>query len=312
MHRGLVGARQLVGAPYLADPELRREYEAEIAPRTLATLGKLLPELYLASHPAPARVLDLGAGTGAVGSALRDYFGDGVDVVAVDRVPGPGILVADLARGLPPVEGRFDLVVAAHLLNELYVDAPLAERVEALAQRLLAWCRAFIGEGGMALVIEPALKETSRALLAVRDRMIGSGLRVVAPCLWAGACPALERERDWCHDAAPSLTTGGPRVDFSYLALRTTGEPSADPALFRIVSDRLVEKGRLRLYGCGPVGRHALVLLDKHATPRNAAFGELARGDLARVSGTQFARDGLRLTTESTVARYVPAEKSSL
>ena len=38
VHRGLTGARTLVGTRYLSDPALRAEYEAEIAPRTRAAL----------------------------------------------------------------------------------------------------------------------------------------------------------------------------------------------------------------------------------------------------------------------------------
>src|SRR3712207_8219094 len=39
-------------------------------------------------------------------------------------------------------------------------------------------------------------------IVAVRDGLVGAGFFVVAPCFWQGACPALERERDWCHAAA--------------------------------------------------------------------------------------------------------------
>ena len=304
IHRGLTGARALVGAPYLADPELRREYAAEIAPRTGAALAKILAEVYGPDSAAPARALDLGAGTGAVGGALRARFGASLDVVAVDRVASPGIVVADLARALPAVEGRFDLIVAAHLLGELFLAEGPSERTEARARRVLAWCRAFLDDGGALILLEPALRETSRALLAVRDRLIVSGLAVVAPCFWAGPCPALARERDWCHDAAPA--PGAPRVDFSYLVLRASASAIPAPTLFRVVSDPLVEKGRLRLFGCGPAGRQALVRLDRAATSANAAFDALERGDVATIAGARFAADGLRVTPEAVVMRRAP------
>ena len=121
MHEGLVGARALVGTPYLADHELRREYERDIAPRTRAALAKILPEVYPEDTVAPGRALDLGTGTGAASEALRAHFGASLDVVAVDRVAAPGVVIANLASELPSVEGRFDLIVAAHLLGELYL-----------------------------------------------------------------------------------------------------------------------------------------------------------------------------------------------
>jgi SAM-dependent methyltransferase len=345
VHEGLVGARKLVGTAYLASPKLRDEYARDIAPRTEAALARIMDELYgpgtpderpagfparpwpagevgRASSPArpidlqsgtsavrlappPARVVDLGAGTGAVGRALRARFGERLPVIAVDVLPAPGVLRADLSTGLPDVDGRFDLIVAAHLLNELFVDQSPAERVELRARRVLAWSRSLLAARGLMVLIEPALRATSRELLAVRDQLLAAGLEVVAPCLWKGPCPALARDRDWCHDAAP--IEHGARVDYSYLVLRepsavgTASDPGPDPTLFRIVSDPMVEKGRLRLFGCGPAGRHPLVRLDRHASPSNAPFDTLHRGDIAKIAGTQMAGDGLRIAADSTV-----------
>jgi len=309
MHEGLVGERALVGQPYLRDPDLRQEYAAEIAPRTEVALAKVLREVF-AERPARAvRVLDLGAGTGAAGAAVRAFFGAGAEILSVDRVPGSGAIVADVGAPGPirGVAGRFELIVAAHLLNELFLAMPPAERASARTERVRAWCETLLAPGGTMVILEPALRETSRELLAVRDQLVAGGLHVVAPCLWQGPCPALARERDWCHDVTyeppPIIGQRPRRVDFAYLALRTTGEPSQDPSLFRVVSDRLEEKGRLRLYGCGPAGRHPLVRLDRHHTESNAAFADAERGDLIRVSDTTIAGDGLRVGPDSTVIR---------
>jgi hypothetical protein len=325
IHRGLTGARDLVGTKYLADPGLRREYAQEIAPRTGAALAKILAELFGDGDAPPARALDLGAGTGAVGAALRTRFGGALDVVAVDRVAAPGIVVADLSRDLPRVDGRFDVVVAAHLLGELFLGEATPEgRAEARTRRVLAWCRAFLADRGVAILIEPALRETSRGLLAVRDRLVAAGLHVLAPCFWTGPCPALTRERDWCHDAAPGQPgIAGARIDFSYLVLSASAAAPTPETRVRVVSDRLVEKGRLKIFGCGPTGRHAYVRLDRVASPANAAFADLERGDVADVgspnaaagpdaaggpkasgpkaSSTTPAADGLRVGPETEV-----------
>jgi hypothetical protein len=155
------------------------------------------------------------------------------------------------------------------------------------------------------ILLEPALRETSRALLEVRDRLVVSGLHVVAPCFWAGPCPALARPRDWCHDTArdEAGARAGQRVDFTYLVLRAEPAPVVPETTFRIVSDRLVEKGRLKVFGCGPAGRHAIVRLDRATSPANAALDELERGDVADVAGTRFAADGLRVVAETRVSR---------
>ena len=301
IHRGLVGARKLVGKPYLADPELRGEYEREIAPRTKAALAKILAEVFPADALQPDRALDLGTGTGAAAEAMRAYFGAGLQVVGVDRVASPGVVKTDLAVALPPIEGRFDLIVAAHLLGELFVDRPPDERVDARAQRVHAW-EALLAPGGTLILVEPALRDTSRDLLAVRDQLLAlSDLNIVAPCFWTGACPALARERDWCHDVV--AVPGGPRVDFSYLVLRDRWRPLPGDLRYRIVSDPMPEKGRLKLYACGPTGRHLFARLDRHASPANAAFADLQRGDAARIAGAITAGDGMRVEPTTAVAR---------
>jgi ribosomal protein RSM22 (predicted rRNA methylase) len=305
VHRGLVGERALVGTSYLANPELRRQYEAEIAPRTRAALARILAE-HAGRLAGVRRVLDLGAGTGAAGLAVRAGLGAAIEVVSVDRVAATaGAIVADLRqpRRPPGVEGRFDLVVAAHLLNEL--GLPLTER----AAVVYAWARELLAEGGHLLLLEPALQATSRDLLQLRDRLVPAGFFVVAPCLYQGACPALERERDWCHASAPWLPedagsrAGRSRVDYSYLLLSRAGEPATDRRLFRVVSDPLPEKGRLRIFGCGPAGRHPLVRLDRERSAENQELDQVARGDLLVAGPTEKAGDGLRITQATKVQR---------
>jgi len=322
VHEGLVGERALVGTAYLADPRLRAEYAAEIAPRTVVALGKVLRELEAAAYVPPgaegawrrpgARLLDLGAGTGAVGQALRAHLGGGgahVNLLAVDRIAGavPGVIAADVTdvARLAELGGPFALVVAAHVLNELWVALPEAERLERLGRLVARWCEDLLDEGGALVLLEPALRETSRALLGVRDRLVAAGLRVVAPCFFAGPCPALARERDWCHDAAVAPANGR-RIDFSYLVVRAPGAgptAAADATAVRVVSDPRPEKGRLRIYGCGADGRHAFIRLDRHASEANAALDRAKRGDVLHIARTSFAQDGLRIGADTEVRK---------
>lgn len=349
IHEGLVGARALIGTAYLADPGLRSEYARDIAPRTGAALGKILRQLYPEkghrqqggegregevgeTHSGRRRMLDLGAGTGAAGEAARSHFDGKLELVSVDQVPLlPSVLAMDVTD-VPALSraasrgGPFDLVVAAHVLNELFLDQEPAQRSARLSELVGRWCQRLLSDGGNLVLIEPALRETSRMLLAVRDQLLASGLHIVAPCFLTAPCPALLRERDWCHDAAPPLAATplhglqalppataarvAPRhehrVDFSYLVVRASGEPTKDLSLFRVVSDPLPEKGRLKLFACGLSGRQPLVRLNRHLSPTNSPLDTLARGDVAQITKTTFAQDGLRLGPETTVRKTNP------
>jgi hypothetical protein len=290
-----VGQRALVGTTYLADVNLRQEYEQEIAPRTVAALEWIFARQTL---PAPRRVLDMGAGTGAASRVTRTRWPE-AEVVSVDRVAGPGIVRADVTRGLRPsgVGGTFDLIVAAHLLNELPLD------LEGRTRLVLGWCRELLADQGAVVLVEPALRATSRALLGVRDRLIAAGLFVEAPCLWQGPCPALVRERDFCHASAGALVHSRSRVDFSYLVMRKQGAAPVDPTVFRVVSDAMKDKGRLRLFACGPAGRLLITRLDRDRGPGNEVIDEVERGDVIRMGGATVQSDGLRCGRDCTVEK---------
>ena len=295
IHRGLVGARELVGEDYLADADLRREYDSEIAPRTVAALGRILAQTAISR---PRRALDLGAGTGAAGRAVCAQWPD-VELVAVDKVAGPGVVRADVARAIRPagVAGHFDLIVAAHLLNELSLD------LDGRARLVAGWCRELLEAEGTCILVEPALRETSRALLGVRDRLLAAGLFVAAPCLLQGPCPALLRARDFCHMSAAAVAQGRSRVDFSYLVLRKQGAAKVDAAQFRVVSDPMKDKGRLRLFACGPAGRLLVTRLDRDRSPANQMFDEIERGDVVKVAGAVAQADGLRCGRDTAIER---------
>jgi hypothetical protein len=62
------------------------------------------------------------------------------------------------------------------------------------------------------------------------------------------------------------------------------------------------EKGRLRLFICGPQGRHPLIRLTRYRARENVAFERAKRGDAISIEDVEQAADGLRVTPNSTVA----------
>ena len=293
----------------LAAPVPARDADRDLAARalffTLADAPKIgLPIAELDARglvPAsdPLAVLDAGAGCGALTFGVHAALpGRRLDVTAVDADLGALDVLgrvarhlplavrtvrADVTAALPP--GPFDLCLAGSVLNELPEDARLP-LVEALVARTRP--------GGATILLEPALRLTSRALHHLRDAIIARGIaHVFAPCTRAGDCPALAHPRDWCHEDRPfdppprlrglaarlGLRQGGQK--FSYLTLRAGPGTVADGAL-RIVSGALDRKGTVERIGCGTAGWVRLRELKRN---KPVALASAHRGDLLHPDG---------------------------
>jgi SAM-dependent methyltransferase len=325
---GLTRERQLAGARYMDDPRLLGAYLLFYWPVSYAQGRQVLGEL-----PVRARsVLDLGSGPGPLSFAALDA--GSAEVTAADR-SRPALALArelaieaaealatrewDAARGGElPVSG-VDAVLAGHFLNELFGSGePALGRRATLVEQALAALR----PGGSVVLIEPALRDTSRELLKLRDVLVRRGFAVRAPCLFRGDCPALVKSSDWCHaerawsmpplleQLAHAAGLHKEALKMSYLILAPKREPWREPPTgrsFRIVSEPLEGKGRQRFMGCGPEGRMGLALQEKHRTEENGAFFRLKRGDVVSLTEAEPRGDGLTLTERSAVRVIAPA-----
>ena len=325
LSHGLTRDRKLAGARYLDDDRLLGAYLLFYWPISYLQARGVLSEL----PRRPRSALDLGSGPGPVAFAALDA--GAAEVLAADRSARALAAARRLAAaageplgtrewdpqrrgGLAPLLGdrKVDLVTLGHVVNELFAGPDAVERRAALLEEAVDR----LSPHGSVVVIEPALRETSRALLEVRDRLVSRGFAVRAPCLFRGACPALVRPTDWCHaerpvDPPPLVEEIGRRaglrkeaVKMSYLVLAPRGDAWAEPPagrIFRIVSEPLPSKGRLRYMGCGPEGRLGLALQEKDVRPANQRFERLLRGDVVALTGVEPRGDGLRLGPESEV-----------
>jgi hypothetical protein len=187
-----------------------------------------------------------------------------------------------------------DLVLCQTALNELLIDERHAAAAVDLVER---WSRT-----APLLVIEPALRTTTRALMALRDELLArGGLRVVAPCPHQGPCPMLAKPADWCHEARRIEPT--PRVAaidrivgrrdgralFAFLATEPAGAArtpasEASPTRLRILTEPLGSRGKTERVLCGSDGAlHLVRLLDREVRDGNRAFLDLERGETVSI-----------------------------
>ncbi|MBM4283404.1 MAG: hypothetical protein FJ137_22560, partial [Deltaproteobacteria bacterium] len=145
----------------------------------------------------------------------------------------------------------------------------------------------------------------ARRLQRLRDAWVTAGdVVVLGPCPHRDPCPALVRERDWCHDVLekrlpPRLAAFARAVgrDADVMAAswlvgaRADGDVRAGDGVV-VIGEPQRDKGRVRLPVCGPAGLRFVQALKRHrgafdtvaALPRGARLPPLAAdGDTAHV-----------------------------
>lgn len=353
LSRLLTRGREDLPAAYLKDPALRNAYLHYFFPANRAKVHLPLAELGL--HPKgiferkQLRILDIGSGPGTSVLGILDHFSlrgqaAGLSFTAIDPVQenltlleslyyahpasraadGLRVLKArieDLPAGL---SGAYDLIVLSNVVNELF--AGREERIERRSDIIDAILGKTLAADGSCIIIEPALRETSRDLLMLRDVLRGRGLTVYSPCLGKGACPAIGNPKDWCHEDIPwdppevvrevdkLIGLRKDSLKFSYLVLRKDGRSLTDvfgEDTFRVVSEPLVSKGKLEFYLCGAGGRKLAMRQDKDRTGGNDAFGVLMRGMIVRCSGLEDEGKRFKVLKETVVAVLFPNKESA-
>lgn len=333
----------VVGGASGPDAGKRLPLEARIAfsfardvPKGAAAVRELVATKALTMpQDRPLRIVDLGAGLGAmtwgIVRALEAAGASGsVEVLLVDEDEAALSAAKAIAAKIEASFGaralrvsvrtrtslihegmslpQADLVVLGQVLSELDVGVEPEARVLRHATILAELLRTVVAPHGALVVVEPALRDRSRHLQAVRDRLTTrENVALFAPCLHAKPCPSLAAEGDWCHDdlrvdlpawLVPLARASGLRfqgLTFSYLVVRPTPEttslaamlPERDPSRvhLRVVSNVIRSKGKTEIFACTEGGeRLRLRRLDRDAEGASAAWDELSRGDVVALS----------------------------
>lgn len=320
---------------YLGDPGYTAAYLSYFLPVNLCKIQVLLDELspdsIFEGRSDRIAVLDLGCGPGTGALAVLDWLHlrkpdhvSTLSVVAADAsrealeqaealwgayCRGGGIIGAKLQAWEGNLErlekgqlgdrirqgGPYDLIILANCLNEIFAGS--ADATTARAQ-LLSDLLPLLAPHGTMMIVEPALRETSRQLHQVRDRLLQEKrCTVYSPCLHEKNCPALANPDDWCHEERawepPAMIR---KIDqevgfikdalkFSYLLLRTDGKTIVErrPDLYRVVSELRELKGEKRAWLCNELGRQEVGRQDRLASAQNESLDQWHRGAIVQI-----------------------------
>ncbi|HEC78624.1 MAG TPA: methyltransferase domain-containing protein [candidate division WOR-3 bacterium] len=258
-------------------------------------------------------ILDVGCGEGA--GMLGVYYGLGESkktlMVGLDdsknmlkkcytvmsriKEKNPALSVKLLRRkisdGLIKMKEKYDIVVLANSLAEIFPQQEIPVRfIERIFKNT--------SEDGLVIILEPALRHTSRRLMKLRDILIRKEkFHILLPCLHNNICPLFElrKHKEWCHHSFfwnppdymkiidQELNREIKLLKFSYLVLGREKPPDDYENDFLVVSRLLKEKGKKKCFLCTRNGRVELLRLNRFKSSLNNQFDEIKKGDVLTI-----------------------------
>jgi SAM-dependent methyltransferase len=297
--------KSLIGQDYFADPNLLGAYILYQwvihYQQGLSIIGEL--------PTTPRRVLDVCSGAAPFAFAALRHGAQ--EVIATDHNAMALKLGGEICGryGLPlsvrkwnckqhcPIEGKFDLIILGHCLEELFP----AER-KGWQEEQLKFLKNLIDKltpNGYLMITESSFGESNKRVLQLRDTLVEDGVPVQAPCVWRGECPALktanspcyaQREMEKSHlikeiQRGASINLGSLKMSYVIFRNPTAGWPDlGDKKLYRVISPPVEAFGGKRFYLCGTDGKKQLGSRLENHPVESRAFEYLRRGELISFS----------------------------
>jgi ribosomal protein RSM22 (predicted rRNA methylase) len=291
--------------------------------RTLFPLQELIHFRQWTPSRSDIHLLDLGSGAGAAGFAasrtLQEAFpNQRLHLTLVDQEKHLLHLGENLCRDAlsphspklslskhcadftqisswkPSGQAKWDLITISFSLNEAFSGKS--------SENLLPWLhelKSCLKPGGILLILEPSLKESSLRLETLRNLIANSDdWRIWGPCLHHQTCPLLAEGKYWCHEVRrwrlprtvqminQHLRLTPEELKFSFLLLGQKAAPSVPPSAtsFRMIAPMSAQHGKLLTRGCNSQGEAAEYdLLTRHLDRAQIrSLNQLERGSLVQ------------------------------
>lgn len=338
LRNGLENDKSLIGQDYFSKRELLAAYllyQWVIHYQQGISLINELPRT-------PRRVLDICSGPAPFSFAALKQGAS--EVTAIDQNQTALELGAEICGryGLPlgvrkwkgpdttlPDTGHYDLIILGHCLEELFpsnqsnAESKQRQFVKGLLNRL--------SPNGFLLLVESSLQDVNQRMLRMRDALVAEGVPVQAPCVWRGACPALQTANSPCYaqrefekpylvkeiQRAASINLGSLKMTYLILRSPKSSWPHLpEKNLYRIISPPVESHHGTRYYLCGTDGKKNL---GSHLTQHpheSRAFEYLRRGELISIEGalekphSLDVIEGTKLSVEAACGKPLPEEES--
>jgi ribosomal protein RSM22 (predicted rRNA methylase) len=273
----LVAAREALTQVYkvggvspFANKEKRLAYLGARMPATYAAVHKVLQNVEMKGH-----LLDLGAGPATASWAAVDRFPHLEKITLVELSRDAIELGKALAEKHPVLKRgvwlqqsleesipKADIAILSYVLNELSNPEKVVLRCLDAVDTLI--------------LIEPGTPKAFKLMKKIREMLIQTGMKIIAPCPHLYTCP-----NDWCHFSArversrihrllKEGSLGHEDEKFCYLIMTKS---EITPAKNRIVRHPLKHKGHVKLALCTEEG----TLAEKTVSRKDKELYRMAR-----------------------------------
>lgn len=173
------------------------------------------------------------------------------------------------------IKQKCDFITSANMLNELDQASDMPPEFQ--TKKYFEQFKNYGTEKASYLLIEPGVPKSARTLALLRDRFIGCGKKVLAPCPHATECPMngfkayTGSQNKWCNFSFSTGTAPAKLLKLSEMAklskdratlaficaanTETSDEQDNKDLLIRINSDPFrLPAGRTGFYGCSSLG----------------------------------------------------------
>lgn len=311
----------------LSDRALLSAYMMYEWPQQLAQGISLIQEI----PEVPSRVLEITSG--AAPFALAALMSGSNETVAMGMKPLALKSAGDISGrfGYPlsvrehdprqirdwPIEGKWDLIIVSYSLRELFQET---EKQKNFVLSLLSK----VNECGHVLLVDSSAVDINRHYLGLRDLLIKEGVRVQAPCIWQGACPALAHGSSPCFTQRPfekpfminqiqrSARINSNSLKMTYLLLCPPGQKPTHPEnerLYRVVSPPIDTFKGPRHFLCGVDGKKTLGTRLQMHPKQSKAYEYLKKGDVVAIKQPIELEDDLIISEETEFTLKAPFDK---
>lgn len=261
----------------------------------------------------PKRVLDVCSGPGSFAfAALRQGASE---VFATDRNATALKLASEVCGryGLTlttrewdclkqklPIDGKFDLIIVGHCLQELFPSHKKGWADE--QQQFIEMLLDKLTPNGFLMIVDSSFQEPNRRVLELRDRLVLKQVPIQAPCIFKGACPALKTVNSPCYaqrelekpylikeiQRAAEIKLGSLKMTYIIFKNKDAESPKIPEGhLYRIISPPVEVQNKKRFYLCGIDGKKILESRFQNHPKESKAFDYLKRGELILIENAK-------------------------